>query len=166
MLKSPLPTPAAKASLPPEKASGSVGAAGAAPVPVKKPAGSALPSVSMPPVGKRIVAFLRTLSLRNIEVGRKYPARAGQALRRFGGNVSKWVGSASKRITTVSIGGRTVGQILRQAGTFIRQQPGILLDRLQRSLERSDAAVILFTLFVIVACVLLTLLAAYVWNRY
>jgi hypothetical protein len=120
----------------------------------------------MPPVGKRIVAFLRTLSLRNIEVGRKYPARAGQALRRFGSNVSKWVGSASKRVTAVRIGGKTAGQILRQAGTFIRHQPGILLDRLQHILERSDAAVILFSLFLIVACVLLTLLAAYVWNRY
>jgi hypothetical protein len=149
-LKTPLPTAGAKAGLPPEK----------------KPAERTPPRLSMPPAGNRIVTFLRTLSLRNIEVGRKYPARAGQALRRFGGNVSKWIGSVSKRIAAGRIGGRTVGQILRSAGTFIRQQPGILLDRLQRTLERSDAAVVLFTLFLIVACVLLTLLAAYVWNRY
>jgi hypothetical protein len=165
ILKSPLPSPEAKTGLPPKEAP-SVVAAGAPPAPAKKPAEKAPVSVSMPPAGRRVVTLLRTLSLRNIEVGRKYPARAGQALRRFGGNVSKWIGSASKRIATARIGSRTVGQVLQRAGTFIRQQPGILLDRLQHSLERSDAAVILFTLFLIVACVLVTALAAYLWTRY
>jgi hypothetical protein len=166
ILKSPLPTPEARAGQPPEKAPESRVAAGAPPVPAKKPAEGAPVRVSMPAAGKRVVTLLRTLSLRNIEVGRKYSSRAGQALRRFGGNVSKWVSSAWKRVTSARIGGKTVGQILRQVGTFIRQEPGILLDRLQHSLERSDVAVILFSLFLVVACVLVTLLVAYLWRRY
>lgn len=107
-------------------------------------------------------ALARTVARRNAEIIRKYGVRAGTAAREASGKLAR-------RVTAARIGGKPLGEVVQQTGSSVRQ-PGALWDnavtRLQSRLEKSDAAVLIFTVGVIVACIALAWLAVYLWNRF
>jgi hypothetical protein len=125
-----------------------------------KPAGEA-------GLGDRLVKLSRTVALRNMEVGRKYGRQAADATR-------GWVNKASNRLSrgvsqAQSGKGGTMDDV-RQRTSKVTRQISENLDRgfnyTQRRLEVSDSAVIAFTLALVLACIVLTALAVYAWNRF
>ena len=111
-------------------------------------------------------ALARTMARRNAEIIRKYGARVGTAARQAMSQVTNQV---TRRMTAARIGGKPLGQVVQQTGSTVRR-PGALVSnavaRLQSRLEKSDAAVLIFTLLVIVSCIALAWLAVSLWNRF
>jgi hypothetical protein len=107
-------------------------------------------------------ALARTLGRRNAEMIRKYGARAGVAARQA-------TVRTAQRVKAARMDSKPFSQIVQQTRSAV-QQPGPWFDnavtRLQTRLEKSDAAVLIFTVGVIVACIALTWLAVYLWNRF
>ncbi len=109
-----------------------------------------------------MISVLRTVLLRNFEIVR----RAGRQVRKgwpafrksVGGRVSALVQAARKPV------GRAW-----QAGRSFFRVPGSFLDKgllnLEQRLKTSDLAVVLFSLALIVACVVLTVLAVGIFRR-
>lgn len=108
-------------------------------------------------IGKQGIAIMRTLAMRNIEITHKASRHVGHAVNGF-------IGQISRRVSSVEIGGKPIQTVVRETGSNLGKQPGLILTSWQEQLQHSDAAVIGSTLFLILACILLTLLAVYLWN--
>ncbi len=120
--------------------------------------------------GDRLVVISRTLVLRNMEIARKYGTRAGHTVResvtRLSERLPKRETVAQSTATTTGRLGSSIKAQLSNAG----RRTGEAFDRgfnfTERRLQESDTAVIAFTLILILACIVLTTLAVYVWNHY
>jgi cobalamin biosynthesis Mg chelatase CobN len=102
-----------------------------------------------------------------MEIGRKYGSRASDSVRHAASNVSERV---SKSTSEMRSGSRPNTSALSQRAGDVTRRIGSNLDRglnyTQRRLEQSDTAVIAFTLILMVACIVLTALAVWVWYKY
>ncbi len=101
-----------------------------------------------------------------MEIGRKYGSQAATSVRGAARSVSSRVSKGAAEARTS--GSRT--SAVSQRASNATRRVGESLDRgfnyTQRRLEESDTAVIAFSLILIVACIVLTTLAVYLWNRF
>jgi hypothetical protein len=109
-----------------------------------------------------VISVLRTVLLRNFEIVRRVGRQVRQGWPAFrksvGGRVSALVQAARKPVSRAW-----------QAGRGFFRVPGSYLDKgllnLEQRLKTSDLAVVLFSLALIVACVVLTVLAVGIFRR-
>jgi hypothetical protein len=96
------------------------------------------------------------LAGRSVTYRAAFPGSRGVSQARAGESPAS---NLSRRASNLS---QQTGKLSRRAGESLDKG----LNYTQRRLEQSDTAVIAFTLFLVIACIVLTVLAVTIWNRF